>query len=135
MKARIVTEISCYLDNKPGILAKLTDLLAQGGVNIKGLQAYEGSLQSMIMLVVDQTELAEKIMRDMGITMISQTDILEVDVPNRVGGLADVSRLFGEHGVNIKTLYSCDNIAETSAAYFRVDNVELSVKILNQSSL
>jgi len=134
MKARIVTEISCYLDNKPGNLAKLTELLAQAGINIKGIQAYEGSLQSMVMLVVDQAELAEDVMRKMGITMISHTDILEVDVPNRVGGLAEVARLFGKHGVNIKTLYSCDNIGESSAAYFRVDDVELSYKILNESS-
>ncbi|MGE3278988.1 MAG: ACT domain-containing protein [Candidatus Altimarinota bacterium] len=134
MKARIVTEISCYLDNKPGNLAQLTELLAQGGVNIKGIQAYEGSLQSMVMLVVDQPDTTEQVMRKMGITMISYTDILEVDVPNRVGGLAEVSRLFGKHGVNIKTLYSCDNVGESSAAYFRVDDVELSLKALTESS-
>lgn len=134
MKARIVTEISCYLENKPGILAKLTELLADARVNVKGIQAYEGTLQSLVMLVVDNTEKAEAILRKMGISMISHTDILEVDVPNRIGGLAEVTRLFGKHGVNIKTIYSCDNIDSSSAAYFRVDEVELSKKILNEST-
>jgi hypothetical protein len=134
MEARVVTELSCYLDNKPGNLAKLTELLAQSQVNIKGIQAYEGAMQSLVMLVVDKTEVAEKILREMGISMISQTDILEVDVPNRVGGLAEVSRLFGKHGVNIKTVYSCDNLDEKSAAYFRVDDLELSIKALGESS-
>lgn len=134
MKARIVTELSCYLDNKPGNLAKLTELLAQAKVNIKGIQAYEGSMQSLVMLVVDKTDVAEKVLREMGISMISQTDILEVDVPNRVGGLAEVARIFGKHGVNIKTLYSCDNLSEDSAAYFRVDDVELSQKVLSEAA-
>jgi len=133
MKARIVTELSCYLDNKPGNLARLTELLAQERVNIKGFQAYEGSLQSLVMLVVDKIDEAEKVLRSMGITMISHTDILEVSVPNRLGGLAEVARIFGKHGVNIKTMYSCDNTDPTSAAYFRVDDVELSHKILNES--
>lgn len=135
MRARIVTEISCYLDNKPGILAKLTSQLAEAGINIKGMQAYEGSLQSLVMLVVDKNEVAEKVMRDIGISMISLTDILEVDVPNRVGGLAEISQLFAKHGINIKSMYSADTDAPTSASYIRVDKVEESQKILNESEV
>ena len=133
MRARIVTEISCYLDNKPGILGQLTSRLAEAGINIQGMQAYEGSLQSLVMMVVDKTEEAEKVMRSMGITLISLTDILEVDIPNRVGGFAEISTLFGKHGINIKSIYSADNDSPTSAGYIRVDEVERSQKVLNES--
>src|SRR5690606_10057819 len=133
MKARIVTELSCYLDNKPGNLARLTELLAQERVNIKGFQAYEGSLQSLVMLVVDKIDEAEKVLRSMGMTMISHTAIVEDGVATRLGGLAEVRRIVGKHVVNIKTMYACDNTDPTSAAYFRVDDVELSHKILNES--
>lgn len=134
MKVQIVTEISCYLDNKPGNLAKVTENLAAAQVNVKGIQAYEGSLQSLVMMVVDKTDIAEQVLRDsMGISLISRTDILEVAIANRVGGLAEVSRIFGKHGVNIKSLYSCDNVGERSQAYFRVDDVEIAMKLLREA--
>lgn len=133
MRARIVTELSFYLENKPGILARLATVLAEAQVNIKGLQAYEGSLQSLVMIVVDKIDSTEDILREkIGVSLISRTDILEIDVPNRVGGLAGVSGLFGKHGVNIKSIYTVDNPSPTSSAYIRVDDVEFAAKILNE---
>lgn len=133
MRARIVTELSFYLENKPGILARLATVLADAGVNIKGFQAYEGTLQSLVMMVIDRVDVAENILRGkIGVSLISRTDILEVDVPNRVGGLAGVSGLFGKHGVNIESIYSVDNNSPTSAAYIRVDDVEFAAKVLNE---
>lgn len=133
MRARIVTELSFYLENKPGILARLATVLAEAQVNIKGLQAYEGSLQSLVMIVVDKIDSTEDILREkIDVSLISRTDILEVDVPNRVGGLAHVSGLFGKQGVNIKSIYTVDNQSPTSSAYIRVDDVEFAAKVLSE---
>jgi len=134
MRARIVTEISCYLDNKPGILARLTARLAGANVNINGMQSYEGSLQALVMMVVDKTELAEETMRAMNIHLISLTDILEVDVASRVGGLSEVTAILGKSNINIKSFYLVDNHSLASTAYIRVDEVEDSQRVLNTSA-
>jgi|CXWL01.1.fsa_nt_gi hypothetical protein len=132
MRARIVTEISCYLDNKPGIVANLSSRLAKADININGMQVYEGSLQSLVMVIVNQTDLAEKVMREMNIDMISLTDILEVDVASRIGGLAEITTILGENNINIKSFYLVDNHSLASTAYIRVDEVEESQRLLNK---
>ena len=135
MRARVVTEISCYVDNQPGMLSKMTQLFSRNNVNIQGIQVYEGQLQSLIMLVVNQPAVAEKILRDLGIELISESDILEVQVPNRVGGLEGVATLLGSKGINIKTVYSSDGHGDLGIAYIKVDQVQEGLKLINSVPL
>jgi len=130
MEPKIVTEISCYVENKPGIMAKLSRKLAENKIFIDGIQVYEGQLQSLLLLVVDDSDKAEKVLREQGIDLITRTDILEVNVDNKIGGLANVVKKFEDNGVNIKTIYSSKSTSDMGCAYIRVDDVKAASDLL-----
>lgn len=134
MRVRIVTELSFYLENRPGILAQMTTALAHQKVNVEGLQTYDGSVEALVLLVVDKPDLAEQILRDeLQVEILSRTDILEIDIINQVGGLAEIANLFAQHDINIKSIYSIDGHETSTPAFVRVDDVEKSQQLLNQA--
>ncbi len=131
MRARKVTEITCYVENQPGMLAGITKAFADRGVLIHGVQAYEGQLQSLVRMVVDQVDEAEKILRSFGVSALSKPDCLEVQVECKVGGLAEISNLLGQHDINIDSLYSADTPGSYTFSYFRVHDVDKAVEVIN----
>ena len=131
MRVRIVTELSCYMDNQPGMLAKIAQELADKGISVKGIQSFDGQLQSLVRLVVDKPDVAEQILRDFGVDLISRPEVMEVLIKNEVGGLAEVTTLLGQHDMNINSLYSTDGLGTYGMAYIRVDDVEKATEMLN----
>jgi len=133
MKVKVVIEISCYVENNPGIIADITAKLGEVKVFITGIQIYEGQLQSLVKLVVDNIDKTEKVLRGAGVDLISRTEILEIEIPNTVGGLAYVTKVFKENNLKIKTIYSSNSNIDVCMAYVRVDDVNLAKEVLSSS--
>lgn len=132
MRVKIVTELSCYMDNHPGMLAKISQKMADKKINVKGIQSYEGQLQCLVRLVVDKADLAEQVLRDFGVDLISRPEVIEVLIKNKIGGLAEVTTLLGNQEINIDSIYSTDGLGALGIAYIRVDDVERASRILNE---
>lgn len=127
---KVVTEISCYLDNQPGVLATITQKLADKGIDILGIQAYEGQLQNLVTMVVDKVDMAEKILRSFGVELISRKDVLSVKVKNEVGSLAKVTSLLGNNEINLESFYVTASSSEGNTAYLRLSDTSKAVKVL-----
>jgi hypothetical protein len=133
-RVRILTEVSCYMKNVPGMLGRLLKNLALKGVNIDGIQSYDGQLQSLVRLVVDKPDVAEAVLRESGVDLISLPEIIEVLTKNEMGGLAKVTSILGEHEINIISIYSTDGIDEKfGRTYIRVDDVEHAATVLKEA--
>lgn len=133
MRAKIVNEISCYMENKPGMLARLAQRLAEENISVTGIQSYDGQLQSLVRVVVDKPDLTEKILREQGVELISRPEIIEVQVRNAPGGLAEITSLLGNHEININSIYSTDGLNENiGRSYIRVEGVDTAVELLNR---
>jgi hypothetical protein len=130
-RVRVLTEVSCYMKNVPGMLGLLLKNLAEKGVNIDGIQSYDGQLQSLVRLVVDKPDIAEEILRESGVDLISLPEVIEVLTTNQVGGLAKVTSVLGDHDINIISIYSTDGVDEKfGRSYIRVHDTEKAAKIL-----
>jgi hypothetical protein len=129
------TEISLFLENAPGELAKLTGMLEEAGINIDALTIQDASeyVQTLFKargkslkrvasaaaygsMKKDSADyalirlLAEN--TDKAIDLLSQKgylfDILPVivlEIENKPGSLAEMARKFGEEGININYVY------------------------------
>jgi len=127
---KIVIELCCYLENKPGNLAEVAKRLAEKKININGIVTYEGQLQSLVRIAVDNVDLAEKVLRGMGVDLVSRYELLEVDVINKVGGLAKIAAVLGENGINIESIYATGGGTEYALAYIRVSDLDQAKSIL-----
>jgi len=97
-------QLSVSLENKPGRLAHLCRCLADRKINIIALSVSETSEQSLVRLVVDKPEEAVRMLKERPLTF-SQTDVLLLEVPNRMGIVAEIAEKLSEKKMNINFVY------------------------------
>jgi hypothetical protein len=102
----VATDLTLHLDDHPGELARIGELLGRAGVNIDGFCAVtSGGGQAEVHVLVDDLSPAFGALADSGITVASEQEVVVVNLQDRPGALGEVSRKLGEAGVNITLAY------------------------------
>ncbi|MGH8874382.1 MAG: ACT domain-containing protein [Acidimicrobiia bacterium] len=99
-----MTEFIIRLANRPGMLASLTETLAEVGVNIEALAAFGLNEEGVVRLIVDDADTARRAFREAGL-VCEERQVLTTYLPHRPGELAAIARRLAEAGVNIDALY------------------------------
>ena len=99
-----VKQISIFLENKPGRLAEVTDVLAENGINLRALSLAEASDFGIVRIIVDDVYNASTVLKDADYA-ISINKVLAVTVSDTPGGLAKVIHVLGSNNVNVEYMY------------------------------
>jgi hypothetical protein len=99
-----VHEITAYLENKPGRLAKICSALAQQKINIQALSVMDTPDRSVLRLVTDDLEPTRKVLTGLG-TESEHREVLAVELENRPGALARILERLAEEHINIEYAY------------------------------
>ncbi|MCR3920927.1 MAG: ACT domain-containing protein [Firmicutes bacterium] len=130
-----VKQISVFLENKSGRLADVTRSLGINGINIRALSIADTTDFGILRLIVSKPNEANRILRDEGF-MVSETEVIAVDVPDRPGGLADVLEYLGQGGINIEYLYAfVGHASQDALVIFRVEDCDGAVKALQAKGI
>ncbi|MDA8404899.1 MAG: ACT domain-containing protein, partial [Desulfobacteraceae bacterium] len=70
-----ISQISIFIENRSGRLAKITTALGAAGVNIRALSLADTSDFGILRLIVNQTEKAINILKDQGFTVMASSVI------------------------------------------------------------
>lgn len=122
----MATDLTLYLDDEPGELAHVGDVLGKAGVNIAGLCAHNsGGGQAELHLLVQDPIPAFEALDRAGIKVEEEQEVIVLDMEDRPGALAEVVHKLGRAKVNLVTAYlatntrlvlSADNLADAKAA-------------------
>jgi hypothetical protein len=122
----MATDILVQLDDHPGELAALGEVLGRHGVNLDGLCAVvNGGGRAEVHLLIDDAAAAFDAFADARVEVISEQEVLVIDVEDRPGALGAIARRLGDSGVNITLAYlatrtrlvlAADNLAAAQAA-------------------
>ena len=110
-----VKQLSLFLDNKPGVLAKVCAVLARHKVNLLGIAVNDGHDHAVVRLVVDNARSALHAFGATGILVVDN-DVLMVDVPNRTGALGAIARSLASAKINIEYSYATAATNQKSAS-------------------
>ena len=103
----MATDLTIYLSDDPGELARLGQILGRRNVNIDGLCALAlgGGGQAEAHLLVDDASAAFAALGAEGVQVEAEQEVLVVSVEDRPGALGQCARLLGAAGVNLNILY------------------------------
>ncbi len=101
----IIKQISIFIENRPGRLAEITDIISKNDINIRALSIADTTNFGILRIIVDNPELVEEKLRQNNITA-SITSVLSVGIKDRPGGLADVLQLLAKNGIAIEYMYA-----------------------------
>jgi hypothetical protein len=128
-----ITQISIVLDNVPGAMSRVSELLGREGVNIRAISVADTSDISTVRFVVDDPVKALNILKANSYST-RETDVLAVETPDHPGGLNAVLRPLNEAGINVHYLYPhLGRIGGQAIVILGIDKLEKAQKVLKQN--
>lgn len=129
-----ITQISAFLENKPGTLFKAISAVTEAGVNMRALSVAETKDFGILRLIVSDVEKTKASLgRD---TIIRETPVIAVKMNDETGALKGILEIWGNANVNIEYVYAFTGALQGSAyVVFRVDDVEGAEKILLENGI
>ena len=125
----MLEEITVIVDDEPGMLAKLGELLGRFGVNIETLTASTHDGLGLIHLVVDDGTEAAEILTANGFKVETSRPVLTVTLDDRPGELGRYCRRLSESGVSISGVYVARRGGGETELIFAIDDVEAASNI------
>ena len=121
-------QISVFLENKPGMMFHVSEILARNGVDMRALSLAETSDFGIVRIIVDDVYKAATVLKDEG-CIHSITPVIGVAIPDEPGGLHQVLSVLQEAGLNIEYMYAFLGGKESEHAYmiFRVQDNKAAV--------
>ena len=103
--ARVVKQISVFLEHRPGSLADFCSILQRAGIDMRALSLAKATDFGVARVVVDKLEEAEEALKKAG-RIFSITQVIEVVLHDKPGTLYSLLALIKDAGINIKYCYS-----------------------------
>jgi len=129
----VITQISVSLENAPGALLIISEILGREGVNIRAISVADTSDISTVRFVVDDPVKAKNILKGNGYSP-RETSVIAVETPDHPGGLIAVLKPLKSAGINVHYLYPHLGRASNNAiVILGVDNTEEAQKVLQQN--
>ena len=127
-----VTQLSVFMENKPGHLQHVLKILADGKINIITLTIAETSDFGILRMIVNDPDKAKKILRDASITS-STTDVLAIEIDDKPGALYSAIDTFAKNNLNIEYMYAfSEKRGDKAVMIFRFDDIEAAKTALLQ---
>jgi hypothetical protein len=129
-----VHEVTAYLENKPGRLAKICSALAQAKIDIRALSVMETDGPSVLRLITTDLETTKSVLTSLG-TKFKISEVLAVQLENRTGSLARVLEKLAEEHINVEYAYASTTPAPGKAlGIFHTSNPKRASQILSEGA-
>ena len=127
---QIRKQLSVFLKNAPGVLAKLTSDLADHRIDILGLTVSDTVDHAVVRLIVSDPEKAIDILESAG-QLVVESEVLVVELTNRRGALEGLSERLSKARVNIEYAYGTVGSREKKGVLIvRVSDTKKALKVL-----
>ncbi|MBN1677778.1 MAG: ACT domain-containing protein [Candidatus Thermoplasmatota archaeon] len=114
-------EFDVYVQNRPGELAKVCEILGGQGVNIKAIASERGGNRPLIRVVTDDEATAKSALSRSGIAF-DQREVISVRMLDRPGELGKIARKLARGMVNVESIYILGKEGGTTDIALTVDD-------------
>ena len=124
------TQLALFLDNRPGMLARVGEALAEAQINIYAISTSDTVDHTVVRIVVSDPRKALLLFEERG-TLVVESEVLMVEGDNKPGSLAHVAQRLAEAGVNIEYCYcATPPNAERGLLILRVSDAQKAIRVL-----
>jgi len=130
-----VTQISVFLENKPGRLSQVTEVLSHNNIDISAISVADTTEFGIVRMIVDKPDEAVAAIKAAKFP-VSTTDVLAVEVSDKPGGLNYALKVLNEAKVSIEYLYSfIKRNGDKALILFRVEERTKAVEALQTAGI
>ena len=100
-----VSQISVFVESRPGHMARVLDAFQEAGVNVRGYSASDTGDYGIVRFIVDKPDRALSVLSNMGAAAV-KTEVLCALLPDTPGELARIMDIMARCGINVEYSYS-----------------------------
>lgn len=100
-----ITQLSVFVENTPGALARITSILADNNIDIRAMSLAETQNFGVLRLIVDDPNRAGEALEKNNI-VFHFTNVVAAAISDEPGGLSRVLSVLSDAGVNITYMYA-----------------------------
>jgi len=123
---RVAVDLVIDIDNTPGALAKVATAISDAGVNIAAATCLGNDNHAELHILVKHAEAARHSLAIVGLGVSREREVVIVDVEDRPGELADLTRRIAKAGINLDLVY----VATGDRVVFGAQDLEALKKVL-----
>ena len=101
----MASDLTVTLENQPGTLAQLGEVLGNAGINIDGISGVEAGGQGVIHVLVQDAGAAREALSGAGIQRGDEREVEVVSIVDQPGELGRHLRKVADAGVNVDLVY------------------------------
>jgi hypothetical protein len=128
---QITKQLALFLDNRPGMLARVCDALSAAKINIYAISTSDTVDHSVVRIVVDNPAKALFVFEEHG-TLVVEDDVLMITGDNKPGSLAAIAHKLARAKINIEYAYCATAPdAKKGVLILRASDPKRALKVLN----
>jgi hypothetical protein len=128
---QITKQLALFLDNRPGMLARVCEALSEAKINIYAITTSDTVDHSVVRMVVSDPQRALAVFEEHG-SLVVDDDVLMVAGDNKPGSLALIAHKLAAAHINIEYCYCATNPdAKRGLLILRVSDAKKALKTLN----
>lgn len=100
-----IKQLTVFVQNSKGTIVSVTDTLAKNNINLRALSIAETEDFGILRLIVNDTDLAKKILAEDGY-LIKTIDVIGVKIGDEPGKLTSALAVLDKASINVEYLYA-----------------------------
>ena len=130
-----LTQLSVFVENKPGQLSLPCKVLAQAGINITTLSLSDTQQYGILRLIIKDWRKAQAALEKAG-CVVNLTEVIALEVADRAGGLAELLEPIEREKINIEYMYAFTfRRNEKAVMIFRFDDPDRALELLRRHNV
>src|SRR5580765_3057348 len=101
----MAVDLAIDIDNRPGALAQIAQAISDAGVNIAAATCMGAGQRAELHILVPHAEAAKHLLGISHLAVSREREVVVVDVEDRPGVLADLTRRIARAGVDLDLVY------------------------------
>jgi hypothetical protein len=131
-RMQITQQLAVFLENRPGMLARVCDALAEEKINIYAISSSDTVDHIVIRLVVSDADRARHLFEERGVLVVAN-EVLMIESTNKPGSLAEIAHKLARAKVNIEYAYCATPPREKRGLLIlRASDAKKALKVLNR---
>ena len=130
----IERRVIVIVPDQPGQLARVAAALAEEEINIEAIDGRLAGEYGVITLSTNDDDAALLALLKANLRAVT-SDAVVFHLPDRPGALASVAQLFGQHGLNVRTIHILHRLEGHAIVAVTTDDDNLARTLLGNESL
>jgi len=130
-----IRQLSIFMENRSGRLAKITTTIGNAGINIRAMSLADTSDFGILRLIVTDTDKARQALKEQGFT-VKVSDVIAVAIPDIPGALGNLLSIIEREGLNVEYMYVVvEKKMEEAILILRFDDLDKAANVLLENDI